>query len=110
MAAVVERVARRHVAGGSAAGRAERGGSISAMAAEAAADAAGPDLPVGHFRARRGGFRNLDEDGYAIHRQLVAGARLGDHAAHHPARADGPRSELTGAGEEATALLLRGSA
>ena len=67
MAAVVERAARRHVAGGAASGRPERGGAIQAVAAPPVAHAPGPDLPVGGFRARSGGFRNLDEDGHAVH-------------------------------------------
>ena len=43
----------------------------------------GPDLPVGDCRPRQRRFRDLDEDGHAVHRQLVAGARLEDSAADH---------------------------
>ena len=96
VAAIVERAARRHVAGGAASGGARRGGAVPALAAAAPAHASRPDVPVGDLRARQRGFRDLDEDGHAVHRQLVAGARLEDPAADHSPRADRPRGELRG--------------
>ena len=67
VAAVVERAARRHVAGGPASGGAERSGPVQALAAAPPAHASRPHLPVGGFRPRQRRFRNLDEDGHAVH-------------------------------------------
>src|SRR6266498_3460654 len=64
------------------------------MAAPPAAHAPGPDLPLGALGKRQPGFRDLDEAGHAVHRQLVARARLEDSAAHDPTCADGQRSKL----------------
>ncbi len=64
---------------------------LPALAAAAPAHASRPDLPLGRLRPRQCRFRDLDENGYAVHRQLVAGARLENPAAHHPARADRTR-------------------
>ena len=52
MAAVVERAARRHVAGGPASGHSQRSGPIQALAAPPPAYASRPHLPVGRFRPR----------------------------------------------------------
>src|ERR1035438_7902016 len=94
VAAVVERAARGYVAGGAASGGAERGGAVSTVAAAAAADASGADVPVGDLGPGQRGFRDLDEDGHAVHRQLVAGARLEDSVADYSPRAGRPRGEL----------------
>src|SRR5690348_17562313 len=76
MAAVVECAEGRYVAGGASSGGAGRSGAISALAAAAVADAAGPDLPVGGGRARFDRFRDVDEDGHAVHRQDRKSTRL----------------------------------
>src|SRR5580698_8083123 len=94
MAAALERDERRHVAGGTAARGSRRGGTVSALAAPPSAHASRPDLPVGGMRPRRGGFRNVDEVGHAIYRQLVLGARLEDYSADHPASDQRSRSAL----------------
>ena len=95
MAAAVERPEGRHVAGGPAARGSRRGGALSALAAAPAAHAAGADLPVGASGARRAGFRHLDENGYAVYRQLVPGAGLENHPSHHSPRRDGQRPAKT---------------
>ena len=77
MAAIVERAEGRHVAGGAAAGGSRRGGAVQGLAAAAAAHASRADLPVGPRRPRPTRFRDLDEDGHAVHRQLVAGVWTG---------------------------------
>ena len=94
VAAVVERAQGGHVAGGSAPGRSRGSGPLSALAAPPAADASGSDLPVGGGGTRCAGFRDLDENGHAIHRHMVIGARLEDNPAHDPAGAYGAWSEL----------------
>src|SRR4029077_8503099 len=95
MAAIVERAEGRYVAGGAAARSAGRSGEIPGMATAAAAEGAGPHLPVGAGRAGCSRFRSLDEDGYAIYRQLVVGTRLEDSAADHPESSLGERSALS---------------
>src|SRR5258708_38163940 len=90
----MERAARGYVAGGAASGGAGRGGAVQAVAAAEAAHAPGADVFVGDLGAGQRGFRNLDEDGHAVHRQLVAGAGLEDFAADHSAGADRPWGEL----------------
>src|SRR5262249_9316423 len=64
----VECAARRHVAGGTASGRAIRSGTVQTVAAPPAAHAAGTDLFMGGGRPGQRRFRNLDEDGHAVHR------------------------------------------
>src|SRR5258708_14411956 len=86
MAAVVERAEGRHVAGGSAAGRPRGSGTVSTLAAAPPAHASGSHLPLGDRRARCARLRCLDENGHAIHRQLVAGIRLEDHTSYDPPR------------------------
>src|SRR5277367_1420824 len=94
MAAVVECAEGRHVAGGSSAGRPRRSGTLSKMAAPPAQNAAGTHVFVGLGWPRCAGFRNLDENGYAVHRHMVLSARLEDHAAHDSTRADGAGGQL----------------
>src|SRR5689334_9047172 len=95
MAAALERAQRRYVTGRSAPGGSGRGGALSTLAAPPAAHASRPDLSVGRGRTRQSGFRYVDENGYAVHRQLVARARLEDTAVDHPARAFGKGSLLS---------------
>src|SRR5580692_6864764 len=95
MAAVVERAEGRDVAGGPASGGSRGSGDVSNLAAAALADASGIDLLVGAGRARPAGFRYLDEDGYAVHRQLVFGAGYQDSVENHPSGFDGVGGELT---------------
>src|SRR5438105_6637498 len=92
MAATVECLEGRHVTGGSPASSTGGGRELSALAAAPAENAARADLPVGHRGQGYTRFRYLDENGYAIHRYLVARARLEDHSAHYTARTDGQRS------------------
>src|ERR1051326_2187854 len=94
MAAVVECAERGYVAGGTSSGGARRSGAISALAAAAVADAAGLDLPVGGGRTRFHRFRDVDEDGHAVHRQLVAGVGLEDHSAYDSTGAQRAGREL----------------
>src|SRR5690242_17802919 len=94
MAAIVERAAWGHVAGRAPSGDTQRGRPVSAVAAAPPPYASRPDLPLGDIRAGRGRFRNLDEDGHAIHRQLVTGVGLENPAANHSARPDRAWSEL----------------
>jgi hypothetical protein len=61
----------------------------------AVADASGIDVLVGAGWARPAGFRYLDEDGYAVHRQLVFGTGYQDSFADHPSGFDGVGGELT---------------
>src|SRR5262249_23077975 len=96
MAPVMERVARRYVARRTAAGRAQRGRALRQMAAAAAAHASRTHLPLGDLGPRRRRFRDLDEDGHAIHRQLESCAGLEDSAADDSPRAYRPRSQLNG--------------
>src|SRR4051812_44872377 len=65
------------------------------MAAAPAPHASRPHLPVGDRGPRQSRFRDLDEDGHAVHRQLVAGPGLEDSAADHSASAYWKRSKLT---------------
>src|SRR5438067_322896 len=90
----MECAARRYVTGRTAARGSYRGRPVSAVAAPPPAHAARDHLPVGAVRPGRRGLRNLDEDGHAVYRWLVAGARLENPAGYHPARADGTRSQL----------------
>src|ERR1700722_4607982 len=94
MAAVVECAEGRDVAGGPTSGGSRRSGDVSNLAAAAVADASGINVPVGAGWARPAGFRYLDEDGYAVHRQLVFGAGCQDSAADHSSGVDGVGSEL----------------
>src|ERR1700722_2239263 len=89
MAAVMECAEGRNVAGGSAAGGSRRSRAVSNLAAAAASHASRTDLPVGAGWARPAGLRHLDEDGHAVHRQLVAGAGYQNSSAHNPAGVDG---------------------
>jgi lipopolysaccharide/colanic/teichoic acid biosynthesis glycosyltransferase len=66
----------------------------SEMAAPQASHAAGAHVPVGDSGPRRPGFRNLDEDGHAIHRYLVLSARLEDNPTNESASAYGAGSKL----------------
>src|ERR1700687_2207343 len=95
MAAAMERLEGRHVPGWTSSGGSRRGRNISAMAAPEAADAARSHLRVGRGGPRYAGLRNLDEAGHAIHRYVVAGAGLENHAAHHSSRPDRKRRQLT---------------
>src|SRR5689334_4635271 len=95
MAAALERAQRRYVVGGPPPRGAGRGGALPALAAPQVAHASRPDVSVGGGRPRQSGFRYLDENGYAVHRQLVARARLEDSAVDHTARAFGKGSLLS---------------
>src|ERR1700677_3370949 len=90
----MERAEGRNVAGGSAAGGSRRSGTVSNLAAAAASHASRTHLPVGAGWTRPVGLRHLDEDGHAVHRQLVAGAGYQNSSAHHPTRVDGLGREL----------------
>jgi len=94
MAAVVERAEGRDVAGGPAPGGPRRSSDVPNLAAAAVAHAPRINLLVGASWARPAGFRYLDEDGYAVHRQLVFGAGYQDSAADHPSGFDGVGGEL----------------
>src|SRR5579864_4247767 len=96
MAPVVECRQGRHVAGGTSPGSPGGSGVLSGLAETAAAHASRTDLPVGRSRARHARLRNLDEDGHAVYRYLVAGAGLENHSAHHSASADRQGSILIG--------------
>src|SRR5579884_607746 len=95
MAAAVERAERRYVAGGAASRGAGRGGPLSALAAAAPAHAPRADLSVGGGRPGHAGLRDVDEDGHAVHRQLVSGAGLENYSADHSPRTDRQMSSLT---------------
>ncbi len=51
-------------------------------------------LEVGRGGARFHRFRDLDEDGHAVYRQLVVGFGLADHSPNHSARFDRQGSKL----------------
>src|SRR3974390_1978078 len=84
----MERSEGRHVAGRPASRHPGGSGTIPTLAAEAAAYAAGLDVPMGRRGPGPAGFRNMDETRHAVYRQLVPRARLEDYAAHRPEGAD----------------------
>ena len=103
MAAVMECVAGGHVTGGAAPGGAGGSGAVSAVAEAAAADAAGVDVFVGGGGAGQAGFRDVDEDGYGVYRQLVFGAGWEDSVVDDSLCVTGERGALSH-GSAATGL------
>src|SRR6266496_218421 len=102
MAAVVERAERRHVAGRTPAGSAGGSGTVSTLAAATLAYASRSHLSLGDCWARCARLRFVDENGYAVHRQLVAGIRLEDHTSN-----DSPRPYREGSPLDALGAYTR---
>src|SRR5690349_13089055 len=95
MAPALERFEGRYVASWPAPRRSRGSRTVPDLAAPPPAHAPRPDLPVGRRRTRYRRFRHVDEDGHAVHRQLVAGAGLEDHAEDDSAGVDRAGRALT---------------